>query len=489
MKKIIEIVAIILGSIAYSQVGINTEEPNSNTLLHISEKLDPTDTSSEVQSKGIIIPRLTEEQRDGMTTTYLDNGLLIYNTTENSFNYWDSTKQEWRSLPAGEVPDKATFEDIDCSGIEVKGTYHVGDELTSSNYLIIPLNVKTDGEYTVIARTTNGYNFFTSGTFLDSGEYTLRVPGQGTPKHKQLNDVITISVNGIPCTATVNVRSIIPRKKVLHAEVTAGYGYSAWDQASRNMMDAPINFGTTDESKINTEGFDHYKRVNTASTLETALKAIDKPDIVIYGYGFSLTAAANNALVDYLNQGGVVILFAETTIVEDLMEKIFNNTAIGYQAHAPSGGLYQLSNDNDVILNGPFGDIRGKIWGDDGTGIYLSNLPAGDITAYSGSTALNTTTSYSAGVSMFKHNTLNLFWVGDGGFIASGNIESGIPTSNINNPFATNSDYKPVIRPSYGAAGNGYYLGSTNVVNSILFANVLAWALDRAEYNGINTTP
>ncbi|MDR1876866.1 MAG: hypothetical protein LBQ84_04510 [Flavobacteriaceae bacterium] len=467
-------------------MGINTEEPNGNTLLHISERLGLANPLSEIQKKGIIIPRLTEEQRDEITTTSLDSGLLIYNTTEDRFNYWNSTKQEWESILVGEVPDKATFEDIDCSDIEVKGTYYVRTELTPSHYLIIPLDVAQEGEYTVIARTTNGYNFFTSGRFLAPGKYTLRVPGQGTPLLRQLGDVVTININGteIPCATTVNIT--IPRKKVLHAGTSA---YSAWNNASRNMMDAPINFGTTAESKIKTEGFEHTNVATSASDLVSALNAAEKPDIVIIGYGLVLTTAANNALVNYLNQGGVVIMFGEMTSVEDFMRSIFNNNSITSQTRNAAGALYQLSNTDDIILNGPFGDIRGESWGEDATPTrILENLPTEDITIYSGATALNSTTSYS-GVSMFKHNTLNLFWVGDGGFISSGAIESGIPTGNTINPFATNSAYQPIVNPSYGAAGNGYYLGATSVVNSILFANVLAWALDKAEYNRINTTP
>lgn len=68
MKKILILLLLILLKInTYAQVGINTDEPNSNTLLHVSEKVKSTDAVANNKLKGIIIPRLTEAERDKLT--------------------------------------------------------------------------------------------------------------------------------------------------------------------------------------------------------------------------------------------------------------------------------------------------------------------------------------------------------------------------------------------------------------------------------------
>lgn len=88
-----------LFSLFYAQVGINTETPNGATVLDITST-----------SKGILIPRLTDLQRDatladnntatvppaGVVNSSLAPGTLIFNTTQSAFQFWDGTV--WRQL-------------------------------------------------------------------------------------------------------------------------------------------------------------------------------------------------------------------------------------------------------------------------------------------------------------------------------------------------------------------------------------------------------
>lgn len=83
MKKIIT--AALLGalcSLFNSQVGINTTNPNSATVLDIVSN-----------QKGILIPRLTDAERDAnlIVNPNLASGTLFYNTTVNAFQYWDGS--------------------------------------------------------------------------------------------------------------------------------------------------------------------------------------------------------------------------------------------------------------------------------------------------------------------------------------------------------------------------------------------------------------
>jgi trimeric autotransporter adhesin len=88
MKKIILFVAFIVSALAsFSQnnVGIGTTTPNSKAIL----ELQATD-------KGLLVPRLTLAQMNGILTP--PNGLLIYNTTENCFNYYNTGTSTWKSM-------------------------------------------------------------------------------------------------------------------------------------------------------------------------------------------------------------------------------------------------------------------------------------------------------------------------------------------------------------------------------------------------------
>jgi len=99
MKNFILFLSIIWFSPSKAQVGINTTSPNSATVLDVVSN-----------SKGILIPRLSEIERNtsladndpntippvGVANSSLSVGTLIFNTTENRFEFWDGVV--WRQL-------------------------------------------------------------------------------------------------------------------------------------------------------------------------------------------------------------------------------------------------------------------------------------------------------------------------------------------------------------------------------------------------------
>ncbi|WEK69999.1 MAG: hypothetical protein P0Y62_00330 [Candidatus Chryseobacterium colombiense] len=100
MRKLLtSFIPIFICTLIYAQVGINTTSPNGATVLDI--------TSSQ---KGILIPRLSDAQRDasladndpstvppaGVVNSNLTAGTLIFNTTANNFQFWDGTL--WRQF-------------------------------------------------------------------------------------------------------------------------------------------------------------------------------------------------------------------------------------------------------------------------------------------------------------------------------------------------------------------------------------------------------
>lgn len=77
-KQIILLLALLLGTVTYAQVGIGTTSPNPSSALDI----ESTDS-------GLLIPRMTTAQRTGIATPA--EGLQVYDITTSSLWYYDGT--------------------------------------------------------------------------------------------------------------------------------------------------------------------------------------------------------------------------------------------------------------------------------------------------------------------------------------------------------------------------------------------------------------
>lgn len=72
---------------AQNNVGIGTTSPNNKAIL----ELQATD-------KGLLVPRLTNTEMLSIATNASTNGLLVYNTTNDCFYYWNNTTTLWKSM-------------------------------------------------------------------------------------------------------------------------------------------------------------------------------------------------------------------------------------------------------------------------------------------------------------------------------------------------------------------------------------------------------
>lgn len=604
MKKIIILsICLLVSNILFSQVGINTDEPNTNTLLHVSERMKSTDSDINNTLKGILIPRLTEEERDILTyenplsdpkvfkLLASDNSLMIYNTTEECYNYWSYPESEWMSL-CGKL-SKSEFTFICPTDITVFGTYIQGKELTTSNYLSIKVNVTKPGEYTIVATTTNDYSFFATGTFLNSGSYTVMLAGQGTPTNTGLNDLwitangieatcdpikqvevltsagsytvgcneiivdgvyrqgvalsssntITVPVNvsvlgswsihtnsvdgisfsgsgtftsigtqyitlngtGIPTsiitkkmTLTYNseglensgcqfdVIIVIPEKTLLSIGSEAnGYGYNlSGSAASGTLITDPRNYGTLPNSIVKFEGFTRINGSNnpSESQLRNWLLGSNPVDILVLGYSWEMTAAEADIIAEYILKNGVVLAYSQSTVGNTrLFQTLFNDINIRASRINAAGALYKLPVVDDRIMNGPFGDIRGRFWGEDAsTTSRIEGLPLNDIEVYSSDADFSDVTPESSGaITAFKHKNFNLIWIGDGGFNSNRSAYS-----NTICPFELDENNFPTFKPNYG---RGAIERHQSVYNAVFTANAIAWAIHKAEFDGINT--
>ena len=79
MRKITLITLMLFTALSYAQVGINTNTPDASSALEI-----------ESTTGGILIPRMTETQRDAIVSPA--SGLMIYQTDEISgFYFYNGT--------------------------------------------------------------------------------------------------------------------------------------------------------------------------------------------------------------------------------------------------------------------------------------------------------------------------------------------------------------------------------------------------------------
>lgn len=83
MRNVFILFALSCGLLSFAQVGIGTTMPDPSSLLDISST-----------TQGILAPRMTTAQRLAISSPA--NGLLVYDTTENRFFYFENTT--WNSL-------------------------------------------------------------------------------------------------------------------------------------------------------------------------------------------------------------------------------------------------------------------------------------------------------------------------------------------------------------------------------------------------------
>lgn len=589
MKMTIKVLLVfIFSSIyftsAYAQVGINTEAPDEKAILEI--------VSSE---KGMLVPRMTEAQRDLIQpTTTNQQSLLIFNTDEDCFNYWHKIEKEWKSV-CGKI-GKAEFEITDCNAVTVSGQYLSATALTPANYITVPVKVTKVGTYNITAMPdpANGYYFTISGEFLATGNYNIIVPGAGTPTTPtptgtqgnevkiSLNDVLSgcsvfipiedssikplytmncsaTKVNGVykintpltgsntitmtlavdpaasgasyiittntvdgisfsgsgiliggtnqvvtlygtgtptsmdpkrftitsnsksdvtTCSATVTIA--YTKKKVLSIGTYANiYGYNFSGTAySNQMITAQANFGTQENSLIKAEGFEFISPGDFSPSLAQLQTALNQnPDFIIMGVWWDPTVAMADLLVDYLAKGGIILAFMEEAGGTRILQRLFANTSISGTLVNAAGAVYRYPIMNDEILNGPFGDIRGLQWGEDASQTRaMYNIPTSSITVYSNDQDISAGNAGTGGITAFKHNSLNLIFVADGGFNSAAN---NAPTSTTICPFNIDANKYPIPKTNYGRGATRY-----TVYNSIFTANAIAWAIKTAQFKG-----
>jgi hypothetical protein len=181
-----------------------TAEPQSYSVLELISN----------GKKGLRLPRLTTKQRDLITNDPeflnikkdLARGLTIYNLDSDCTEYWNGSG--WTSLCQNSDP-KAKMNFSNCDKIRVHGAYSQNAPLNSTHDITLPVTVTEKGSYYIVASSSNGYYFRSSGVFETTGNFEIHLDGAGTPIQSGIDNIV-FSCNGEPigtqCNVEINVK-------------------------------------------------------------------------------------------------------------------------------------------------------------------------------------------------------------------------------------------------------------------------------------------
>ncbi|SHF20503.1 hypothetical protein [Dysgonomonas macrotermitis] len=570
-----------------AQVGINTETPHPKTVL------DATTLSTD-KSKGIMIPRVTQDERDAILTGMSDaekkevNSILVFNTDEDCYNFWNINETEWKSVCG--AMGKAEFKPLLCSNITVYGNYIEGVSVDASHYLSLVVDVQKAGSYTISVTTGNGYNFFFSSVVLETGLQQINIPCQGKPVNVGTDilsfDGITLETGCTPTitvgsavaiyalncssalangkylkgtaltgqTVTLNVSVTTPGSYLITTPKINGISFSAsgnftvagntqvtlvgtgtptvntnfemtinantpegsntcsvtipmtlpamtyaiigtgdysWasDHRINALTNGGVSFGTGGTVKI-----ESFTQLWSTAAVGTAAGYLNngyggkQPDVVLYfAYGAAPTAEITSALINYINKGGCVIYGSSdntASAVNILMSGVFNMATAQAQVTDGDDDVYLIAvSPGDPVINGPFGNLSGKYWGEDNASsgsVIMTSLPPNSVQVCTAASAKKSSlsspvdTAYSI---VWYNEGKNFFYIGDS--VASTYTymgSDGWPALYTNSGFPRSKSYGPGTSTGYNQL----------VYNAALELNAVAWAVKKAAISGIN---
>lgn len=386
---LVSILASIALTSSYAQVGINTVNPNALTELDVHNVVNGTDTIP----KGISIPRLRTAQRDliDVSDTNLGNGVMIYNIDEDCYNYYNKLEGEWKSI-CGKI-GKAIFT-IDCSNLKISGEYKNGQELGGENFLSINVTVTKVGSYSITATTTdpandNGYYFSTSGEFLSTGTYTIKVPSMGTPINFTTPnfDNFTVSLNAVStngtqsaCTFNIEVKnSAIQPRYTMSCSGTKIYGeyYEDVELTTANYIEVilnvePSSYGATYELETSLVDGIQFKGSGVLNTSSQVAR--------LYGEGTPYASTDKRVYIksNSISSTATCMTTVYIIIPQKRVMTIGTNSAYGYNLGRVDGASNTMITDPNNFGSHPHSIVRYSGFTNSGTAYNSNRVTSGN---------------------------------------------------------------------------------------------------------------
>ena len=407
-------------------------------------------------------------------------------------------------LEVADPNDKPLFT-LDCKSVKFTGLYKLGQVLNESHTLKMTINVtenSSGASYEVQTNEIDGVSFRGSGKLrVGTGNQEIVLQGYGVPLtnlDKQLQ-IRSNSQDPLVRTCSVTLRFSAPAKKMV---VYGGDSTKDWsivnpNSGVRKMLETEGLFGDISESLVQFGGWERIDNggntipsKGTSDTNPNYIKTKIPYDIVVIENNMTtISEGQSEALINFMQQGGVVIMLVDQVgFIRPFTSFLTSMYNVQAKPEGKNNSVYGLSNSNTAILNGPFGDVRGKYWGAAAAVTILEKLNSGAFEVLSEATDYaepapelpeipdqpvidddaqpsddddepEVESHGKEGVTMMTEQTYHYLWIGSATFNSS---SSG---------FALDQQNKPIARDGFG-----HTRGQT-VTNAILMANAFGWAI------------
>lgn len=372
-------------------------------------------------------------------------------------------------FPEIKVDDQKIRYNVLCNSVRVFGNYNAETELSAEHYIELKVNVDYQGEYDISTNEVNGVKFSAKGTFLGQGQQTIKLLAQGkyyTGGYINYTITTNSSVGNTTCSATIDVRE---REIVVLTLGNVNYGASptANAYAGSAILKSIKNFGPNGIVKVNNI------RVLSTSVQGESLRSYiinNKIDIIHNVIGYNASDATLSVFDWFVKtEKGVLVISDENTVAKST--QTFIEGLIGGSIGRANSSYTMVnpiltSAKEEAIINGPFGNLVGKYIGNDAhNGWYYDG-----VVGNSNLVPLISKNGNPNHVWGLKHKDLGFAFFGDGGW----------PVGTITN---TSTVIWPAKYLADGTPISKSYDGGYEVYNSVLYANLMAWAIDYVKKN------
>lgn len=354
---------------------------------------------------------------------------------------------------------------VDCSSLVSQGSYRPKTLMNEDNFISVSLDVQQPGAYELVTDQQNGVLFKAKGTFISQGRHDIILQAEGTPISSGIYQYKIKSRSG---EELCNI-SIGYSRRIMNVLGLGSKSYqpgSATNKESvRAILQASDNFGYN-----GTVGIDGFNIIDGGDRIQgEQLKALinsKKIDIIIIGYNYWLGQESIAVLKDFITKKKGVLIHAQEK--EEQGVKSFIN-AISHSANTTVSSsnptiTNPIVNIANPILEGPFGDVKGKEVGADlNNSLYVSGF-SNDFISLAHQKG-DATRSW-----LLKHKTLGYFFIGDAGWLA------GDISQRVGNRW-------PAAITAKGVPVKKVHSGGIDIYNSILYANIMAWAVEYVDEN------
>lgn len=364
-----------------------------------------------------------------------------------------------------------------CDNVEVFGTYLTEVETTGDNYIELQVTVGEPGEWSATATNLNaGIIFEGSGIFAPGTKGTtakVRLYASGTSSENPGIYPFDIVINGNSCS--VDVRVYMPQRNIL----VIGGASSSIVNAIRNTA----NFGPNGTSMVYNMNVIEGTSNPDAAALMNYINNNDI-EVIVSGWSFDRDNDATSVIADFIRNKKGFFLYAQGQSQETNLSSILSKA---YGMNVSLTGLYyrdirsaKLPTLDIPILNGVFGDVRGKYVRSDDTGSWNGIVPGteGDMQALIEVPANGSGTGSNAARLLFNYND-SFFYFPDWGTLNytgtsyGGNAPISFSVSNYSSHYSW--DGTDVV--------SSFVLPAGESAGWVLFGNVLDNALKYVQKN------